>query len=285
MIRNIKRWQWIAVSLIVGLTLGYFQQLPSEDWQKKFGGTITQSQFEQSLTREQSGLRWFRDIVVYPESIEIAGKNVPVTIVSGNYFNGKLELQDGKPAAVWRPRCYIVEGAYQPLAPAADAKATSQTVLAYLKGVKDVHFTYAWWRDPNWGMTMWTVGSFVLIGLIWPTVINLIVFGSIMRPKEERGIDLSKAASQNPQAGTRVTDADLAAVAQMGGELEAKLAAGAGVSGSGPQQPADSTARPLTAAALEATAEQAHEKKDFGRDKGDFYPTEVHKPHDDSGHA
>lgn len=285
MIRNIKRWQWILVSLIVGLTMGYFQHLPSEDWQKKFGGTITQSQFEEGLKREQSGLRWFRDIVVYSESIEIGGKTVPITIVSGNYFSGKLELQDGKPAAVWRPRCFIVEGAYQPLEPTADTKATVLTVLDYLKSVKDVHFTYAWWRDPTRGITMWTAGSFLLIGLIWPTVINLIVFGSLTRPKEERGTDLSKAPAQTSQATAKVTEADLAAVAQMGDDLEAKLTAGAGASRPALQQQADSSVRPLTAAALEATAEQAREKKGFGRDKDDFYPTEVHKPHDNSGHS
>lgn len=56
-VRNVRRWQWIVVSLAVGAILGYLQQLPTEDWQKRFGDTITLQQFEEGLTREQGGTR------------------------------------------------------------------------------------------------------------------------------------------------------------------------------------------------------------------------------------
>jgi hypothetical protein len=278
-IRNIKRWQWILASLFVGLALGYFQQAPTENWQTRFGDTITQSQFEEGLTHQQNGLRWFRDIVIYPERIEVAGKSLPVNIVTGNYFSGKLELQNGQRVAIWRPRCYIADGPYQPVEPTANMKA-SDTVFVYLKGIKAVTFTYAWWRDSTWGMGLWMVGSFLLIGLIWPTVINLIIFGSVMRPKEERGIDLSKVSAQISERASQVSDADFAAAAQMADELQAKLAAEATSSTGKPQPAIDAAVRPLTAATLElSTTEQTHEEKDFGKERDDFYPTERHKPH------
>jgi hypothetical protein len=279
-IRNIKRWQWLLASLVIGLALGYFQHLPTENWQKAFGDTITQQQFEEGLTREQSGLRWFRNVVIYPERVEVAGKTVPVTIVTGDYFNGKLESQNGQRVAIWRPRCYIAEGPFQPITPNPNIKA-SDTVLAYLKSLKGVSHTYAWWRDSTSAIGLWTAGSFLVIGLIWPTVINLIVFGSIMRPKEERGIDLSKVSAQTPQSESQAADTDLTAVAKMGEQLEAKLAAEAGPRMPNPQPPADAPpVRQLTATSLEAPLTgQPHEQKDFGQDRDDFYPTERHKSH------
>lgn len=278
-VRNVRRWQWVLASLVIGVALGYFQQLPAENWQKRFGDTITQSQFEEGLTREQSGMRWFRDVVVYPERIEVGGKTLSVVIVTGEYFNGKLEMQNGQRAAVWRRRCHVVDGPYQPIVPVAAAKG-SDSVFAYLDGVKGVRYTYAWWRDPTAAVGMWTAGSFVVIGLLWPTAINLIVFGSVYRPKGERGMDLGKVPAKASEGGAKPSEADLAAVSQMGEELEAKLTAEPSGGAPIPQGAGDAAkVRSLNASALEAATEQPHEKKDFGRDRDDFYPTERHRPH------
>ncbi|HEX2972947.1 MAG TPA: hypothetical protein VHP11_11480 [Tepidisphaeraceae bacterium] len=274
--QNIKRWQWILVSLLVGLVMGYIQHLPREDWQRAFGDTIPQRQFEEGLTREQSGLRWFRNLVVYPERVESVDKTESVYVVAGDCFNGKLEVQDGQQVAVWHRRCFIAEGPYRPITP-VDGFTPGGTVLAYLKSLPGTSYTYAWWRDSRWGIAFWTAGSFGVIGLIWPTVINLLVFGSFFRPQEEKGIDLSQVSSQSQTAGSQVSEADLAAVDQMGTDLEAKLAADA--SSSAPQAPAESApVKTLTATTLEVAAtDQAQDEKAFGQDRDDFYPTERHQ--------
>ena len=51
---------------------------------------------------------------------------------------------------------------------------------------------YAWWRDPRWGISIWVVGCLLLIGIVWPSVINLMTFGSLLRLQEEPATDLSK---------------------------------------------------------------------------------------------
>jgi len=197
-IRNVKPWQWILVSLIIGAGFGYIQHLPTSDWRSAFGETLSQQEFEEGLVREQSGLKWFRNLVVYPESVDQGKKSARLLIVAGEYFNGRLVEQNGRRVAIWNPRCFIAEGPYMPITPNARSKDTG-TVIDYLKSVKGASFAYAWWRDPAWAIGLWTAGSFVVIGLIWPTLINLIVFGSLSRPKEEKGIDLSKVYSGTAQ--------------------------------------------------------------------------------------
>src|SRR6266850_1987146 len=118
-IRNVKRWQWILISLIIGAGFGYIQHLPTADWRSAFGNTISQQEFEEGLVREQSGLKWFRNVVVYPESIEDGNKQVKLLIVGGEYFDGRLLEQNGKRVAVWNPRCFIAEGPYVPITPNA----------------------------------------------------------------------------------------------------------------------------------------------------------------------
>src|ERR1051325_8319598 len=59
-VRNVKRRQWILISLIIGAGFGYIQHLPAADWRSAFGDTLTQQQFEEGLFREQSGLFFAR---------------------------------------------------------------------------------------------------------------------------------------------------------------------------------------------------------------------------------
>jgi hypothetical protein len=285
-IRNIKRWQWILVSLFVGLTLGYFQQSPNENWQTIFGDTITQQEFEDGLTRKQNGQHWFRNIVIYPKRLEVEDKTVNLSIVTGEYFNGSLELQNGQRIPVWHPRCYIAETPFHPITPMAGHQDTN-TIITYLQSLPGVSYTYAWWWEPNWSLALWTAGSFVVIGLLWPTIVNLLIFGSIRRPKEKRGIDLSKVSAHAPQSGPRPDNADLSGVAKMADEIEAKLGAEAGPVEAVAQSHA--LAPPVThlsAASLNSNLENdPHERKDYGQDKDDFYPTEVHKAPPDSKDA
>ena len=240
-IQNVKRWQWILISLIIGAGFGYIAHLPTADWHSAFGKTISQQEFEEGLVREQSGLKWFRNLVVYPESIDDGNKQLKLLIVSG-------------------------------------------TVLDYLKTVKGASFAYAWWRDPAWAIGLWTAGSFVVIGLIWPTLINLIAFGSFNQPKEEKGIDLSKVSSGTSKSAPP-KEVDLEAAAKMAAELEAKIKADAGAPSQHKPQKAAPAAPVLSGGTLEADmTEQERQAKEFGKERDDFYPTERHvHPKEDPG--
>src|SRR2546423_10453616 len=265
-IQNVKRWQWILISLIIGAGFGYIAHLPTADWHSAFGKTISQQEFEEGLVREQSGLKWFRNLVVYPESIDDGNEQLKLLIVSGEYFDGRLLDQNGTRVAVWNPRCFIAEGTYMPITPNARSKETG-TVLDYLKTVKGASFAYAWWRDPAWAIGLWTAGSFVVIGLIWPTLINLIAFGSLNQPKEEKGIDLSKVSSGTSKSAPP-KEVDLEAAAKMAAELEAKIKADAGAPSQHKPQKAAPAAPVLSGGTLEADmTEQERQAKEFGKER------------------
>jgi len=279
-IERIRRWQWILISLAVGWIMGQLQQLPREDWRSAYGQDMTQRDFERGLQREYNGVRHFRDLVVYPDRIQLpGGVSKPIHIVAGLYFDGRPRVKDGKEQAEWRPRCFVTEVPYKALGPTTQPAAAAFTVVDYLKSLKGVGFRYAWWRDPRWAVRLWTAASLVLIGGIWPTLVNLMVYGSVWRPRESKGVDLSQVKPTTAEAAPQpsITEKDLAETDRLSAQLEAQLAAS-------PSDPVSSTnvqnqpppIRDLSAAPLvPAAPETEKDQKDFGQDKDDFYPTEL----------
>jgi hypothetical protein len=162
------------------------------------------------------------------------------------------------------------------------------TVLDYLAQVAEpsgITFTYRWYNELKVQMAGWTLASFVCIGLVWPTLVNLMYFGSFWRPREEKGIDLSKVSSRSPETrpATVVSDEEHDKLAALEAELQAKLGGfgqdtistrGPGSSGFEAEPPPP--VRPLTEAppleVVETDAER--EAREFKQKDDDFYPTE-----------
>ncbi len=198
-------------------------------------------------------------------------------IVSGDYFDGQLETLDASHRqAVWRRACFIAPTPFHPLDRQVGQFAMNATILDYLDrlGAKGVGYRYAWWDHPGWIWTIWLGGSVVVIGILWPTVINLIAFGSVWRPRGEHvNIFQSKsAAGPALEAG----GVDLTDVVAIGDAMEAKLAAGGGEALAGTEgEAAGNQTRPLSAAEpLRGSVPPTQTDKEFGAGRDDFYPTE-----------
>jgi hypothetical protein len=121
-------------------------------------------------------------------------------------------------------------------------------------------------------------GCFLVIGLIWPTVINVIVYGRLTRPPEVKAqMKAAKAAKKKRDTSAE----DLAKLAAMSDALEAKLKAGAGDRAA--VETTVKTEQPvkeLTAKELEmAQVSQQQEEKHYGAKADDFYPVERRDGH------
>lgn len=145
----------------------------------------------------------------------------------------------------------------------------------------------AWIEIPKWAYTAYGVGGFVVIGLIWPTILNLLIGAGLGRAPREPEYDLSRFKGDSKSAEKAkpvVTDEDMDKLKTLEEELEASLREGAFE-----RQPVTATAgkaepeiKKLTGAPLEGPKEEAAKPeahKDFGADQGDYYPTEVHGKH------
>jgi hypothetical protein len=281
-IARVRRWQWVVIGLVVGFAVARVRESWGPFAYGDFGECMNdQKAFEHALVADHDGAPLFKDVAVYP--VRLDGGRETVHLVSGTYYDGSATVgADGRAESVWRPRCYVARIPYPAPAGAAAAAGSpsSYTVVDYLDGLRGqgVSYTYTWWYDPRWATAAWTAGSFAMIGLVWPTVINLLVFGSPLRPREARGVSLAgvkgSGVSRAAEAQPAPDDAS-AAIA----DLDEELAAGVITSQreTVPSTPApvrqlDGGGGELPAPAV-AVAGQA---KSFGRDADDYYPTELH---------
>jgi hypothetical protein len=307
-IEKVRRWQWMLIALAVGFTLSLVRQKYSGDVLGTYGNTMNSPlQFETSLIHEERGVRYFKDLIVYPEFIPTGKSKKPVHIIAGKYYSGRPERDGDAFVAKWRPYCYIADVPYIPT-PQHLAQlgklvgrdvskefkfGPNSTVLDYLammKQVRNVEFKYAWWAEPRNSMILWVGSSFVVIGLIWPSIVYLLAFGQLTQPPQEKGVDLSKVVATPTESSapktSMPTEEDMDELRAMQAKLEADLASRGEEAAPAPAEAAVAVAagpKQLTATHLEVNQTgEHHDDKQFGAGADDFYPTErkVAKPHE-----
>jgi hypothetical protein len=279
-IEDLKRWHWVVIGVVVGALMGLGQVYGgNEPWANL--PSIGQQEFEEGLrARPRDGAAVFENITVYPG----AGGEPDLVVVDRRMDWGLFAgLRAGPAGSDARQIRYVqhfirARRPFKPFAPIAGAVARpNYTVRDYLNDAH-VNFRYAWWKEPKTLIALWTVGSTVLIGGVWPTVLNLLVgAGFGRRQPKEPDYDLGRFKSEPGPAGPAATTPDGAALEEHVRKLEEELAGSlsAGVSAAGQDQANESKPAPaLLAAPVEAPAAAGDEDKEY---QGEFYP--VARPH------
>ena len=266
-VESIHRWQWMLSGLIIGLLCGWLRDVNSNfaDELATYGRRIGQRDFERGIVNKFHGRAQFSDIVVHPYRLSGSSSGAAhVDVVEGLYFDGQTQIENGKLAARWEPAYFVASMPYRPVttsnggaiavrpaaAPSFDDVASYLASLPQTAGVQFRYDSLAWLTRP---IFIWTAGGFVLVGLIWPTIVNLLVFGSIRRPREER-VSLQGVKGTSPQAKPVAAPIELEAVAALDQELDQvlsdQLAPATSTAPAAPARKLD--AEPITAAAAAA---------------------------------
>ena len=194
----LHRWHWMVISLILGALFGYSRQQGLQDLPYNFGNTITGTRnFEDFvLTKVGTGdHHMFEDLEVFKQVMpDDQGVVRDVYVVTGRAFLGDYEREGDKLVARWRPMSFATAPPYRPRISidqfntrAADLaeqfralrEPTVMDFLSMVGAARGIKYRHAWWYEL--GMGSWTAISFVAIGVIWPTVLNLILFRSWRR--------------------------------------------------------------------------------------------------------
>jgi prepilin-type N-terminal cleavage/methylation domain-containing protein/prepilin-type processing-associated H-X9-DG protein len=287
---DIPRWQWMAGSVLLGLLVGSLRQTFEDDVVLRIGDTMNgQTQFEDALLASEQGVPLFRDLVVHAARVSVRGERRRIYVVAGAYYDGRPRWQDGRRVAVWRPICFVSEVPYRPTidlkqfgTPDAEAVAAAfaaraePTVLDFLDALRQLHGTsyrYAWWEEPAARLALWSGGSFLLLGVLLPTVLSLITYGTLWPPRESRAV---RGAGSDAKAPTTAAIADLTRVRQLADAMEQDLAESAGDRKRDvTRAPAPPAVVPLHATPLPAATELDGASTEFGTRSDDFYPTEL----------
>lgn len=167
----------------------------------------------------------------------------------------------------------------------------ADTLLGFLKKVQATHpawnirFTYAWWLEPKAQFAIWTLGGLLVIGGIWPFVVNLLSFGRLThppRPKKEADLSYVPSVPEAAAAKATLDPAELAAhIQELEKNLEGFVQPGVAPSPQGQAPKPVPAVRKLEAEALKAPKAikpQAEKPRHYA---GEFYPTVAHAPKDE----
>jgi hypothetical protein len=289
-IDRIRRWQWIVLSLVVGTALALLRQVDSDRLPEQMGeGVGDQRWFEREILRQVplangSSIRGFDRLVVYPSWIQEGGRRRQVHLVTGVALDRTRTGADpagrAPPAAVGklRPCFFVASVPFQPLVrrDGGGSAAANGTVLDYLDGLRSqgVVYTYAWWNSHRYRAAAWVGGSFVLIGLLWPTAVNLLTHGSLRALPGEAGFRLWNVKNRRPSRRQRPVR-----------HAAHPTAAATPSDRTSPEHHANEPGSAATAASPILQLQQGdpgqpavnveRDKKSFGASPEDFYPTEL----------
>lgn len=275
----VPRWQWIAVGIIVGTIIGLVTDAADSQLYginvQGYGMLLPdQQQFENGLVQEYNGIRLFSNPVVYPHRTTGAkGEKKLVYIVTGEYWDGRQEIRGGKAVAEWVPRCVITQTPYKPRIGITDGGNTATefpSVREFLDALHrnyGVSYRYAWWALHP--VLMWILGCGLVIGGLWPTLVNLLAYGSLTRPKEVKAVSL-----WNIRPRPKKTEKPPISYAPVATDVDEDILPPTEPAEAEPANPAE--VRALEGGPLELVPDGPKEQRAYGADQGDFYPTERH---------
>ena len=280
-VASVRRWQWVVVGLVAGAVYGYAREAAAnfdDDLAAHGGRRIGQREFEAALGRKVQNRPALAELVVTPHRIGgTRDRTITVHVVSGLYCDGQTRTEGGRRTVRWEPAYFVASTPYRP----AGTTAEFADVAAYLASSpvgEGVRYARWWWVGRP--LVVWTAAGFGVVGLIWPTVVNLVAFGTWRRPREARGISLWGAGAGAKTEGAKPPPVDDGATLA---ELERRLEDSLGDAPADVPVPATGTPAVKAlggGAALQAAVAEVGKPKDFGAEKEDFYPTELRARHE-----
>ncbi len=268
-IEGLRRWQWVVIGLVLGISLGYARNRLGNSIGSVGARNLGPERFQAELAQPPfEGKPILANIVVHP----LDGGLYRVTM---QRLVQPLNARDPN-ARVYQPWEWQTHGPTFKPAIAGGANPRTYTVRSYLDEMSRRHgwvkYRYAWWGEPRLAMGLWALGSVVVVGGIWPTVLNLLVGAGYSRPRPapEPEYDLSRFKGEPPLAAV-AAPADDSRLA----ELEAKLLSDLETDEADrrkepparPKDPSKLTGGPLSPAQGGAANGESSKKFD-----GEFYP-------------
>ncbi|HQY87281.1 MAG TPA: hypothetical protein PK402_01395, partial [Tepidisphaeraceae bacterium] len=254
---------------IVGLAVAFMWSGREPFGQRDMGSEMFRDLLGRtSRQADAQGQQLLSNIVVYPP---INGAyNKPVYPV---YFK-ELRVMNGKPVRVTRGINAEI--------PFVERDANPQnSILDYLRSTSarnaEVKWRFAVEREGKWPFVIGAVGGLILIGVVWPTILNLLVDGGLggARTPKEKKVNLRSVRSGTSKKSVATTKGpspkDEAALASYTERLASDVGTIEANSISDAKVAPPTAVRKLDAGPLEATSDSEKPKEEKAFD-GEWYP-------------
>ncbi len=258
-LENLKFWHWMIIGVLVGVGFGYVKSQMTD----VSGPTVRswdRGQFHEALGERGTTLA-VRKLVLHPANDGqewVSGeiyqrKEGPFSIYNPNARRGNFRWRNATsqpantqkielpPGGRWVPLDLLAadpnrkDPYYRPDAnnPVYKTMLDGHEWLAQLQKdyppipgfERDLTFRFAWWEVPKNMMMIYGAGGFVVIGVIWPSIIALLMgAGLAKRPEKTYDLNRFKGGEEKKEAKAGATQADQDQLAELNAKLEAGVA-------------------------------------------------------------
>jgi hypothetical protein len=279
-IAYLPRWVWIIAGILLGAFGGYQWSSVSDTMDGI--ARASQVRFEQDLTmKDDKGNPLIKGIVVHPPEWS------PADHANVNIVTYKRLAQDRAGKHWWIDKCFVAKVPFEPMngAVAATPNMTVETYLLEMaKQNSSLKFNVGWWMKPKNATLIGSITGLVLIGGLWPSLINIMI-GAGFGPKRERKPSLWSVKNRKAKekaAKPVVTAEQMQQVADITAAYEQNMgAAGMSIDTPAPAGGAAKASAPEVRKLQTASVEEAKPAATPGSDdeievKGEFYPVLIH---------
>ncbi|HTL28823.1 MAG TPA: hypothetical protein VL282_06380 [Tepidisphaeraceae bacterium] len=267
-IQDLKRWHWVVIGIVLGAILAGARMMVEPDETNTADTRISAETFAYGLGQTTGGkqnLPLFRNIIVYPTQNDL------------DYVTAE-QLMPIPGKRTYQYKVVSFHGTRPFRAGGGNIPSVRDFIERAAKTNSHVTYRFAWWMLPNFILLIWIGGGALVVGGIWPTVLNVMIGAGWGRSKKEKEtFDLSRFKGEEAADAEKkvLTQADVDQLRALQAQLEENLKpTGAGNAVAEVTQ-SEEPVRQLSSGPVETVAvAREEEKNDYA---GEFYP--VARPH------
>jgi hypothetical protein len=281
-LEQLSRWHWIIIGAIFGMVFGYAVALSGDS----IDGvqSASQSDFERDVGFDDpaSKLPLISGIVIHPKQYST------VTGGDADLVTYQRLMVDANGKNWWGDRYFVARIPFTPALRRGAPADPSMTFQKFMEGITkerpSVRYHYGWWLQPSNAVMTGAALGIVAVGLIWPTLLNLMLGAGLGRKHDDgfSGFSLwnykPSRGTQSPKSRAIVTAADQARLEQVASSYERGLMATATAGGARAPGHAAAPAevRKLNTQPTEEVKIQQPGEDDDIELKGQYYPVMIH---------
>ena len=190
-----KRWQWATLGLVAGLLLGFAYRYMFHEINPGYPTIKNPEQVEPLMVARdfEAGRPIVDDVTVYPQ-LTPGDRTQLVTFTMRQVYRFTDPAHDGAEFTKtrWEPRQIWTEIPFDKRGAKGNTYADRVDQLKGAGLLDGANVRFAWWQKPLPGLFLYAAAGVLLLGGVWPTLLNVMLGAGFGRDHSKDGYDLER---------------------------------------------------------------------------------------------
>ena len=194
-LESMKRWQWAALGLVAGLLLGFAYRYLFHEIDPGYP-TIKGAELVAPLmvARDfETDRPIVDDVTVYPQltpgdRVQLVTFNMRQVYRFSDPAHGGAQFTQTR----WEPRQIWTEIPFDKRGPKGNTFGDRVASLQQAGALGGANLSFAWWQKPLPGLLLYAAAGVLLLGGVWPSLLNVLLGAGYGRDRSKDAYDLER---------------------------------------------------------------------------------------------